>query len=145
MVIYECPRCFSLLPYKSCFHSCPEGEDQDQEDGFQETLDQSWYQEIKQKKEEGVEVRVVGQDRQYILDCQVIMILPNEEGKQYREDIRGDDIDGSWHIRRQGEEIPEGIEGIWMVEVGPGKYKRLDAIEAEEELEQLSLQDHQQQ
>ena len=145
-IIYECSKCFSLLPYKSCFHNCPEDEEE-VEEGFQETLDQSWYEEIKQKKQQGMEIKVIGDDRDYILDCQVIMILPNEPGKRYKEDIRGHDIDGSWHIRRQGEEIPEGVEGIWMVEVGDGQYKRLAAIEAEEELaalEELSLQDQQQ-
>ena len=144
MVIYECPRCFSLLPYKSCFHSCTEyqGDEEELEEGFQETLDQSWYDEIKQKKQQGVEIRVVGENRDYILDYQVIMILPNEEGKRYRENITGHDIDGSWHVRRQNEQIPQGVEGIWMVEVGPGKYKRLSAIEAEEE---LAAQEDQQQ
>ena len=134
LTIFECPRCLCLLPYKSCYHSCPEGEDQENgEDGFQEALDQSWYEEIKRKKEEGFVVTVVGENRDYILDRQVIMILPNEPGKQYREDITGPDIEGSWHVRKQGEQIPQGVEGILMVEVGPGLFRRLSAIVAEEQ------------
>ena len=131
-VIYECPRCYCLIPYKSCFHSCLE-DDGDVEEGFQEALDQSWYEEIKRKKEEGVVVKVVGENREYILDAQVVMILPNEPGKQYREDITGPDIEGSWHVRKQGEQIPQGVEGILMVEVGPGLFRRLSAIVAEEQ------------
>ena len=142
MVIYECSKCFLLLPYKSCFHNCTEDEEE-VEEGFQESLDQSWYEEIKKNKQEGMEIKVIGANREYILDCQVIMILPNEPGKQYKENIKGHDIDGSWHIRRQGEEIPEGIDGIWMVEVGPGKYKKLSSIEAEEENTQQQEEEQQ--
>ena len=99
-----------------------------------------WYEEIKEKKQQGVEVKVMGKNREYILDRQVIMILTNEPGKRYKEDITGPDIDGSWHVRKQGEQIPEGVEGIWMVEVGPGQFRRLSAIEAEAELQQQQQQ-----
>ena len=115
------------------------------EEGFQENLS-GWYEEIKKKKEQGIQVNVVGADEEeYSLDVQVVMILLNQPGIQYQENIQGHDIEGSWHLRRQGERVPQGVEPIDMVEVGPGEYRRLSAIEAEEELaqeiSQISLQE----
>ena len=146
-IIYECSKCFSLLPYKSCFHSCP-GQDaeEDEEDGFHENLG-DWYQEVKKKKEEGWQVQVAG-DEEYTLDAPVVMILPNQPGRRYLENIQGHDLDGSWHLRRQGEEVPEGVEPIRMVEVGPGEYRRLadlEMVEMEVRMARVSLEDKEEQ
>ena len=146
IVIYECPKCYVALPYRSCFHSCPDQDAQEDEEGFQENLS-GWYEEVKKKKEEGWQVQVAG-DEESEVDQLVVLILPNQPGQRYPEAIQGHDIDGSWHIMRKGESVPQGVEPIPMVEVGPGQYRRLSAIEAEEELAamgELSLQDHQQQ
>ena len=143
IIAYECPKCYVALPYKSCCHSCPDQDVEDkEEDGFREDLS-DWYEEIKKKKEDGWQVKIVADGEEYEADKLIVMILPNQPGRRYPEAIQGHDIDGSWHIMRQGESVPQGVEPIPMVEVGPGQYKRLAAIEAEEELaalEQLSLQ-----
>ena len=132
IVIYECPKCYVALPYRSCFHSCPDQDAQeDDEEGFQENLS-GWYEEVKKKKEEGWRVKVAG-DEESEVDQLVVLILPNQPGQRYQEDIRGHNIDGSWHVMRQGEMVPQGVEPIAMVEVQPSQYRKLAAIEAEED------------
>ena len=141
LTVYECPNCWVILPYKSCYHSCLE-QDMPDEEGFIDDLT-GWYAEVKNKKEQGVKIRVVQADGtiEDKVDRLIVMILPNQSGQQYPEKITGHDIDGSWHLRRNGEDVPQGVEPILMVEVAPGQYKKLSDIEAEEE---LALQQDQQ-
>ena len=128
ITVYECRECWAILPYKSCCHSCP-GQDGQDEEGFVEDLS-TWYSEVKEKKDQGVRIRVVdGNDEEYDLEEQVVILLPNQPGHQYQQDIRGPDLEGSYHLRRLGEEVPDGVEPIEMVEVGPGEYRRLSEME----------------
>ena len=63
-VVYECPGCFQILPYISCFHSCPGLYDWDrteEDEAFQEYLDE-FYEEVMQKRQAGVDFLVVGAD-----------------------------------------------------------------------------------
>ena len=137
-IIYECKKCWSLLPYLSCPHNCP-GNDQsdDEEEGFQEDLTQ-WLEEIKQKMKEGT-VRIV----EAPIEDVIVQLLPNQPGQQYKEDIRGPRLEGSYHLRRMGEEVPEGVEPLRMVQFGPGEYRpEEEMLREEEELRQhfISLQ-----
>ena len=145
ITFYECPKCFVILPYKSCYHSCLE-QNAEEEEGFIDDL-MGWYLEMKNKKEQGVRIKVVEADGTVNdeVDKLIVMILPNQPGQQYPEKITGHDLDGSWHLRRNGEQVPQGVEPILMVEVGPGQYKKLSALEAEEELALQQQEEDQQQ
>ena len=128
IIVYECPECWAILPYKSCSHSCP-GQDGQDEEGFVDDIS-TWYEEVKAKKEQGVRVRVIdGDGEEYNLEEQIVILLPNQPGRQYQEDIRGPDLEGSYHLRRLGEKVPDGVEPIQMVEVRPGEYRRLEQVE----------------
>ena len=113
-VVYECPRCYVVIPYFPCFHGCPglEEDDLPDEEGLQEDL-VDWYKEIKKKQKE--DPRSVG-----IVEApepqNLVEVLPNQPGQQYHEDIRGPQLEGSYHIRRQWGEVPDWIQPIRMLE-----------------------------
>ena len=79
-----------------------EEEDTD-EAGFQEDLS-DWYIEIKEKMKEGT-VRVV----EALEPSNLMELLPNKPGIDYGQNIGGPDLDGLYHVRRQGEAVPEGV------------------------------------
>ena len=124
--IYECPKCYVIIPYLGCFHSCPgvKRENTDEE-GFQEDLS-DWYIEIKNKMKEGT-VRVVEAPEPKV----VVHLLPNLPGQEYQEDIQGPGLDGSYHLRRVGEQVPEGVVPKRYIETAPGEYRPEDEVLAE--------------
>ena len=38
IIVYECTRCYVIIPYLSCYHNCPAVEEDQEEEGFQEDL-----------------------------------------------------------------------------------------------------------
>ena len=43
-IVYECPKCYVVIPYLGCFHGCPGvEEDLPDEEGFQEDLDEKLH------------------------------------------------------------------------------------------------------
>ena len=134
--LYECPSCFQILPYISCFHSCPGLYDRrrtqgEEDEAFEEHLGK-FYQEVMKKRQEGVEFLVVGADgEQYMLANAVVLAFPDQPGHQYRESI---DIDGrSYHLLRQFEEVPLDVQPIKMVQVSAEYYRTLTDIERSED------------
>ena len=138
ITVFECSKCLVILPYKSCYHSCLEQDLEDEEEGFMEDLT-GWYLEVKNKKDQGVKIKVVEADGTVNEQVShlIVMIVPNQPGQQYPQKITGHDLDGSWHLRRNGEQIPQGVDPILMVEVSPGQYRKLSAIEVEEEQQEI--------
>ena len=104
---YECRRCWALLPYRECPHNCPEDyEGQDQDDGFSEDLEE-FLKEIK-----GVRVRVYEAP-----DPEILELIP-DQGQGF-------------HVREEGEEVPEGVQPIRVFEVGPNDYRPVENVLAE--------------
>ena len=102
-IVFECRRCWAILPYLDCPHNCP-GADSDEDEAFGEDL-QSFKQEI---KESG-----------YLLD--------EAPPPQIVELVADPQVPGqpqSYHIRQQGEEVPAGVLSIQAVEVSPGVWQR---------------------
>ena len=129
IIVYECTRCYVIIPYLSCYHNCPAVEVDQEEEGFQEDL-VGWYVEIKKRqKEDPRSVRIVEAPEPQNL----VEVLPNQPFQQYHEDIRGPGLEGSYHISRQWEEVPDGIQPIRMFEIGPGQYRLEEEVLAEEE------------
>ena len=115
----------------SCFHNCP-GEDQEEEEGFREDLTE-WLQEIKEKTKEGT-VRVVEVPEP---EGEVVVhLLPNLPGQQYQEDIQGPGLDGSYHLRRVGEQVPEGVVPKRYIEIAPGEYMPDEEDQQQEDQQQ---------
>ena len=148
LTVYECLYCYQILPYRSCYHNCPGLDDwerdEDTDDGFKENLG-GFYQEIKQAKKNGVEITVIGaDDQECLLEDAVVLAVPDQPGKVYKESITGHDLDGSYHILRQHEELPEGVEPIRMVEVTPGKYRKMtdmESVEMDTSMARVNLED----
>ena len=46
-VVFECHRCWAILPYLDCPHNCPGADTDDQDEAFEEDL-QSFKEEIKE-------------------------------------------------------------------------------------------------
>ena len=66
----------------------------------------------------------------------VVLAVPDQPGQQYRKNLTGPDLDGSYYLLHQDEGLPEGVEAVQMVEVPPGQYRKLSSIEAEAEMEE---------
>ena len=56
---------------------------------------------------------------------EVLEILPNVPGQEYDRILRGEG-DEAYHIRREGEVVPEGVEVMRVREVLPGKFITVD-------------------
>ena len=146
-IVYECPGCYQIIPYMSCFHSCPDlfpwSRTQEEEDkAFQEELGY-FYHELMKKRQEGVEIWVVGADgEEYLMANAIVMAVPDQPGQQYQESI---DIDGtSHHLLRQNEVVPPNVEPIRMVKVSEEYYRTLTDFERREmdtRLSRLSLEE----
>ena len=134
-IVYECPGCYQIIPYLSCFHSCPGlynwRRTQDEEDqAFQEHLG-DFYKEVMEKRRSGVEYWVVGADgEEYLMSNAVVLAVPDQPGHQYQESI---DIDGrSHHLLRQNEVVPLDVQPIQMVQVSEEYYRTLTDLERRE-------------
>ena len=100
-----------MLPYIGCAHNCPGdwlGNNDHEEEGFCE--------------EEGFLERFL---EEYRLRKQALEVLPNLPGKEYDLILRGEG-DEAYHIRQEGEVVPEGVEVLRVIEVLPGQYERID-------------------
>ena len=56
---------------------------------------------------------------------QALEVLPNVPGKEYDLILRGEG-DKAYHIRQEGEVVPEGVEVLRVIEVLLGQYERID-------------------
>ena len=85
----------------------------------------------------GMRVTVVEAD-----DPEILEMIPNQPGQVYEQNLCKDGDEQAYHIRQEGEVIPEGVEIIRVMKIGPGEYKREDEIirEAEEIYGPLSRQ-----
>ena len=121
ITVFECPKCWAIIPYLGCPHRC-------EEDGFLE----KFLEEIK-----GMRVTVVEAD-----DPEILEMIPNQPGQVYEQNLCKDGGEQAYHIRQEGEVVPEGVEIIRVMKIGPGEYKREDEIirEAEEIYGPLSRQ-----
>ena len=108
--IFECRRCWAILPYLECPHNCPGADDSQQDEAFEEDL-LGWKEEI---KESG-----------YVLNeappPQIVELIPDPPAGQPQ----------SYHIRQQGEEVPAGVVSIQAFEVAPGQYRPVVELLAE--------------
>ena len=101
-IVYECRRCWAILPYLECPHNCAGAGLEEQDEAFEEDL-LGWKEEI---KESG-----------YLLDeappPQIVELIPDPpvEGQ-----VR------TYHVRQQGEVVPAGVTPIQAFEVEPGVY-----------------------
>ena len=109
-IIFECRRCWAILPYLECPHNCPGADDSQQDEAFEEDL-LGWKEEI---KESG-----------YVLNeappPQIVELFPDPPAGQPQ----------SYHIRQQGEEVPAGVVSIQAFEVAPGQYRPVVELLAE--------------
>ena len=122
LTVYECRRCWSIIPYPECPHNCPVDYDDDNEDdGFGEDM-ATFLEEIK-----GQNVNIVEAPAPEVLELIADLMT---EGQEFQ----------SFHIREDGEEVPEGVEPIPVYEVDPGLYRPISEIMAEaEEVYQLNF------
>ena len=102
-IIFECPKCWAIIPYLECPHNCL-GDDRDEE-GFSEDLE-GWQKEIKQKMKDGV-VWVVEAP-----EPEVFELIPNEPVVEYQQQIIQGEGPQAYHIRQEGEEVADDVERI---------------------------------
>ena len=111
LIVYECRRCWAILPYLECPHNCPGADDSQQDEAFEEDL-LGFKEEI---KESG-----------YLLDeappPQIVELIadPPVQGQPQ-----------SYHIRQQGEVVPAGVTPIQAFEVSPGVFRPVMEVLAE--------------
>ena len=109
-VVYECRKCWIIIPYIKYPHNCP-GDFNNNEDL------ETFLEEIK-----GLQVSVDEAPEPKILE-----LIPNQmqDDEQYQ----------AFHIREADEEVPDGVEPIQVYEVGPGEYRAVvDIIAMDEEV-----------
>ena len=106
--VFYCKACWEMLPYIGCDHGCPgdwlgnvveEDEGFCEEDGFLENFLE-----------------------EYRFQCSVMEAIPNVPGQEYNLVLRGEG-DQAYHIRQQGEEVPEGVAVIRVIETLPFQFK----------------------
>ena len=135
ITVFECPKCWAIIPYLGCPHRCPgdwSGNDEEEEGFCEDRFLEKFLEEIK-----GMRVTVVEAD-----DPEILEMIPNQPGQVYEQNLCKDGDEQAYHIRQEGEVIPEGVEIIRVMKIGPGEYKREDEIirEAEEIYGPLSRQ-----
>ena len=112
-VIYECHRCWAILPYLECPHNCTGADIDKQDQVFEEDL-LGWKEEI---LETG-----------YVVDeappPQILELIPDPPVQGQVQ---------SYDIRQDGEEVPKGVIPIQVFEVSPGEYRPVAEIVAEAE------------
>ena len=109
--VFYCEACWELLPYISCAHNCPGdwlGNSDHEDEGFCE--------------EEGFHERFL---EEYRRRKRSLEVLPNVPGQEYDLILRGEG-DQAYHIRQEGEVVPEGVEVLRVIEVLPGKFITVD-------------------
>ena len=107
--VFYCESCWEMLPYIGCAHNCP-GDWLGNNDEFR------------------VFAKKRGSSRfleEYRLRNQVLEVLPNVPGQEYDLILRGEG-DEAYHIRQEGEVVPEGVEVLRVREILPGQYERID-------------------
>ena len=126
-IIYECRRCWAILPYLDCPHNCPGADIDEQDEAFGEDL-LGWKDELQQTG--------------YLLDeappPQIVELIP---------DPPTEGLVQSYHVRQQGEEVPVGVTPIQVFEVSPGVFRPVSEVleEAQQMMQQLMQQQMQQQ
>ena len=127
ITVFECPMCWAIIPYLGCPHRCPgDWDGTDEEEGFCEEEDflEDFYKQIKEMRINVVEAA----------DPEILEMVPNQPGQIYPQNLQKDGDNQAYHIRQEGEVVPEGVQVIPVLKIGPGEYKREDEIirEAEE-------------
>ena len=122
--VYECPQCYAILPYIGCPHHCPVNDNEEEgfceEQGFLE----EFYQQMKNMTITVVEAP----------DPKILELVPNKEGQEYPgPQILQHGEEQVYHIRQDGEEVPEDVKVTRVYEVSPGQYETVDQIFAEAE------------
>ena len=113
LTVYECPKCWTIIPYQNCPHNCP-GDENSEDEAIAEDME-GFIQEIS-----GKTVNIVEAPEPKILE-----LIPDEfpEGQEYQ----------AWHICEEGEEVPEGVTPIRVFETAPGEYRPVQQIIQEAE------------
>ena len=110
-VVFECHRCWAILPYLDCPHNCPGADIDEQDEAFEEDL-LGWKEELEHTG--------------YLLNDapppQMVELIPDPPAEGQPQ---------SYHIRQQGEEVPEGVIPIQAFEVAPGQYRPVAEVLAE--------------
>ena len=111
--VYECRRCWSIIPYPECPHNCPVDYDDDNEDdGFGDDM-ATFLEDIK-----GQKVNIVEAPAPEVLE---LIPDPLVEGQEFQ----------SYHLKQDGEEVPDDVETLMVYEVSPGVYEPVENIMAE--------------
>ena len=137
LVVYECPDCFVIIPYRSCFHNCcgiwtQEERNQFWDMGYQEQLD-NFYEEVWTHKNAGYDVIVKeANGMEYYMEKAVVLAVPDQPGKVYKQKIEFDKDGETYHLLCHEEDLPSDVEPIYVVEVEKGGYQKLDPLEVEE-------------
>ena len=88
-IIYKCRRCWAILLYLDCPHNCTGADIDEQDEAFEEDL-LGWKEEI--------------QETGYVVDeappPQILELIPDPT-------VQGQPQ--TFHIRQDGEEVPEGV------------------------------------
>ena len=58
----------------------------------------------------------------------LVELLPNQPGIAYGQVIRGPNSDADYHVRRQGEAVPEGVVPLRMFQIGPGEFRKEEDV-----------------
>ena len=53
-------------------------------------------------------------------------MIPNQPGQEYDQTLHRDGEEQSYHIRQEGEVVPEGVEIIQVRQIGPQEFIRLE-------------------
>ena len=110
-IIFECRRCWAILPYLECPHNCPGADGSDEDEAFEEDL-LGWKEEI--------------QETGYVVDeappPQILELIPDPPVQGQVQ---------SYHIRQDGEEVPAGVTPIQVFEVSPGQFRPVAEVLAE--------------
>ena len=66
-------------------------------------------------------------------DPEILEMIPNQPGQVYEQNLHKDGEEQAYHIRQEGEVVPEGVEIMRVMKIGLGEYKREDEIIRETE------------
>ena len=124
ITIYECPQCYSIIPYIRCPQHCP-GDDNEEESFCEEQgFLEGFLEQMKN-------MRVTVDEAP---DPKILELVPNKEGQHYPgPQIRQHGEDQVYHFKEDGEEVPDDVEIIRVYEVSPGQYEPVEQIIAEAE------------
>ena len=111
--VYECRRCWSIIPYPECPHNCLLIMMMIMKMmGFGDDM-ATFLEDIK-----GQKVNIVEAPAPEVLE---LIPDPLVEGQEFQ----------SYHLKQDGEEVPDDVETLMVYEVSPGVYEPVENIMAE--------------